>query len=84
MWPICTGCGSHFENPTNFKSLKDPLLVQKQIIYLQKALDIRYLQPEGQCQALKKVCRILTHFPRFPPPRTYAKLILLKKRNFYY
>ena len=23
---INTGCGSHFENPTNFKILKEPLL----------------------------------------------------------
>ena len=43
-----TGCRSHFENPTNFKILKEPLLVQKQIIHQQKALDLSYLEPEGQ------------------------------------
>ena len=43
-----TGCGSHFENPTNFKILKEPLLVQKQTLHQQKALDISYLEPEGQ------------------------------------
>jgi hypothetical protein len=43
-----TGCGSHFENPTNFKILKEPLLVQKQALHQQKALDLSYLEPEGQ------------------------------------
>ena len=28
-----TGCASHFENPTNFKILKEPLLVQKQTLH---------------------------------------------------
>ena len=40
-----TGCGSHFENPTNFKILKESLVVQKQALHQQKALD---LEPEGQ------------------------------------
>jgi hypothetical protein len=50
-----TGCGSHFENPINFKILKKPLLVQKQTLHQQKALDLSYLEPEGQGQGLKKV-----------------------------
>ena len=37
-----TGCGSHFENPTNFKILKKPLLVKKQTIPQQKALDLSF------------------------------------------
>ena len=28
--------------------LKEPLLAQKQTLHLQKALDLSYLQPEGQ------------------------------------
>ena len=52
---VSTGCGSHFENPTNFKILKEPLLVQKQILHQQKALNLSYLEPERQCQGLKKV-----------------------------
>ena len=43
-----TGCGSHFGNPTNFKILKEPLIVQKQTIHRQKGLDLSYLEPEGQ------------------------------------
>ena len=43
-----TGCGSHFENPTNFKILKESLVVQKQALHQQKALDLSYLEPEGQ------------------------------------
>ena len=50
-----TGCGSHFENHTNFKILKKPLLVQKPTLHQQKVLDISYLEPQGQCQGLKKV-----------------------------
>ena len=45
---VSTGCGSHFENPTNFKILKEPLLVQKQALHQQKALDLCYLESEGQ------------------------------------
>ena len=30
--PMSTGCGIHFGNPTNFKILTEPLLVQKQTI----------------------------------------------------
>ena len=41
LW-CCTGCGSHFENPTNFKILTEPLLVQKQTIPQQKALDLSF------------------------------------------
>ena len=37
-----TRCGSHFENPTNFKILKEPLLVQKQTLHQQKALDLSF------------------------------------------
>ena len=44
----CTGYGSHFENSTNFKILKEPLLLQKQVLHQQKALDLSYLEPEGQ------------------------------------
>ena len=43
-----TGCASHFGNPTNFKILKEPLLVQKQTLHLQKAHDLGYLEPEGK------------------------------------
>ena len=39
---IPTGCGSHFENPSNFKILTEPLLVQKQTIHQQKALDLSF------------------------------------------
>ena len=38
-----TGCVRQNKNPTNFKILKEPLLVQRQ-----KALDLCYLEPEGQ------------------------------------
>ena len=55
MYLICrqihepaTGCASHFGNPTNFKILKEPLLVQKQRLHQQKALDLSYLELEGQ------------------------------------
>ena len=45
----CTGCASDkTRNPTNFKILKEPLLVQKQALHQQKALDLSYLEPEGQ------------------------------------
>ena len=37
-----TGCASHFGNPTNFKIVKEPLLVQKQILHQQKALDLSF------------------------------------------
>ena len=43
-----TGCASHFENPTNFKILKEPLLLQKQTLHQQKALNLSYLEPEVQ------------------------------------
>jgi hypothetical protein len=43
-----TRCRSHFKNPTNFKILKEPLLVQKQTLHQQKALNLSYLEPEGQ------------------------------------
>jgi hypothetical protein len=43
-----TGCVRQNENPTNFKILKQPLLVQKQTLHQQKALDLSYLEPEGQ------------------------------------
>ena len=37
-----TGCGSHFENLTNFKILKEPLLVLKQMIHQIKALNLSF------------------------------------------
>ena len=37
-----TGCGSHFRNPAPFNILKKPLLVQKQTIHEQKALDFSF------------------------------------------
>ncbi len=38
------------------KILKEPLLVQKQTLHLQKALDLSYLQPEGQgCGIIMRV-----------------------------
>ena len=43
-----TGCGSHFENSTRLKILKELLLVQKQTLHQQKALDLSYLEPEGK------------------------------------
>ena len=44
----CTGCAlDKTRNPTNFKILKEPLLVQKQTLHQQKALDLSYLEPEG-------------------------------------
>ena len=35
-------------NLTNIKILKEPLLVQKRALHQQKALDLSYLEPEGQ------------------------------------
>ena len=43
-----TGCVRQNENPTKFKIVKKPLLIQKQILQQQKALDFSYLEPEGQ------------------------------------
>ena len=37
-----TGCRSHFENLTNFKILKEPLLVLKQTIHQKKVLDLGF------------------------------------------
>ena len=37
-----TGCGSHFGNPTNFKILKESMLVLKQTIPQKKALDLSF------------------------------------------
>ena len=37
-----TRCASHFENLTNFKILKEPLLVQKQTLYQQKVLNLSF------------------------------------------
>ena len=37
-----TGCSSHFGNLTNFNILKEPLLVQKQKLHQQKALDLSF------------------------------------------
>ena len=37
-----TGCASHFENLTNYKIVKEPLLVLKQTIPQQKALDLSF------------------------------------------
>ena len=39
---LSTGCGSHFRNPAPFNILKKPLLVQKQTIHEQKALDFSF------------------------------------------
>ena len=42
----CTGCVRQNENPTRFKIVKEPLLVQKQRLHQQKALDFSfYLAP---------------------------------------
>ena len=43
-----TVCDSHFRSPAVFNILKEPLLVQKQTLHQQKALDLCYLEPEGQ------------------------------------
>ena len=40
-----TGCVRQNENPTEFKIVKIPLLVQKQPLHQQKALDFCYLEP---------------------------------------
>ena len=47
---FCTGtrCDSHFRNPAVFKILKKTLLLQRQTLHLQKALDLCYLEPKGQ------------------------------------
>ena len=47
-----TGCGSQNENHVNFKILKEPMLVLKQTILHMKALDLSYLEPEGQGQVI--------------------------------
>ena len=39
------GCVRQNENPTDFKIVKEPLLVQKQMLHQQKALDLCYLEP---------------------------------------
>ena len=67
-----TGCGSHFENPTNFKILTEPLLVQKQTIPQQKALDLSFnLAPWKWAwhyqEAVTPSCPKITFFtPRAP------------------
>ena len=50
-----TGCVRQNENPTEFKIVNEPLLVQKQMLHQQKALDLSYLELEGQACSLKKV-----------------------------
>ena len=45
---FCTGCVRQNENPTKFKIVKEPLLIQKQTLHQQKTLDLSYLEPEGQ------------------------------------
>ena len=47
-------CTDKTRNPTNFKILKEPLLVQKQTLHQQKSLDLCYLEPEGQGQGIIK------------------------------
>ena len=39
---VCTGCASHFGNPTNFIILKEPMLALKQTIHQRKALDLSF------------------------------------------
>ena len=43
-----TGCVSQNENHVNFKIMKEPMLVQRQTIPHMKALELSYLEPEGQ------------------------------------
>ena len=50
-----TGCVRQNENPTDFKIVNKPLLVQKKTLHQQKALNLCYLEPEGQACSLKKV-----------------------------
>ena len=38
----CTGCNSIFRKIFEFKIWKDPMLVQKQMIHQQKALDLSF------------------------------------------
>ena len=52
----------HFENfpPAFFNILKEPLLVQKQILHRQKAVDLTYLELEGKgLGRIMKVPRLL-------------------------
>ena len=47
-----TQCGSHFENPTDFKILKEPLLVQKQTYITKKFLISAIWSLRDKCGAL--------------------------------
>ena len=48
FFDICTGCVRQNENPTSFKILKEPLLIQRQTLHQQKALDLCYLELEAK------------------------------------
>ena len=68
------------KNPLAFSNfLKEPLLVQKQILHQQKALDLSYLEPKGQGRGLIKRAwpfhrrqRVKNHFADFCGPMPFA------------
>ena len=64
----CTGCRSHFENLTNFKIVKEPLLLRKQTLHQQKVLDFSFhLAPWKEAwhyqEGLTMTCRTRTFLP---------------------
>ena len=50
-----TGCKSDIWKKVQVNILKEPLIVQKQTLHQQKALDLCYLEPERQACSLKRV-----------------------------
>ena len=49
---ICTGCKSPKHTFFKINILKEPLLVQKQTLHQQKALDLGCLEPKGEGQGI--------------------------------
>ena len=73
-----TGCGSHFENLTNFKILKEPLLVLKQTIHQKKALNLSFNMAPWKWawhyqEGVTMTCRKRTFFTPRPPMLFAAK-----------
>ena len=63
-----TGCASHFGNLTNFNILKEPLLVKKQTIHQQKALDLSFFwDPKSGRGIIKRLPRPLAVEQLFLP-----------------
>ena len=54
---ICTRCGSHFENLPSMALPRPHDNASPLPFRFQIALDLSYLEPEGQCQGLKKFPR---------------------------